>query len=87
MAGRVDALYFYLLGRSPPSSSVLIFVTVVLFAVKYRRSQHPVAVAIEGSVPLEIAWTVIPLCSAMVMFPPGEPATIFTRQPASARTP
>jgi cytochrome c oxidase subunit II len=74
MAGRVDALYFYLLAVAA-FFIVLIFVTVVIFAVKYRRAQHPMAVPIEGSVPLEIAWSVIPLGLAMVMFVWG--ASVF----------
>ncbi len=74
MAGRVDALYFYLLAVSA-FFTVLIFVMVTAFAVRYRRSRHPVPVEIEGSMPLEIAWSVIPLGLAMVMFVWG--ASIF----------
>jgi len=74
MAGRVDALYFYLLAVSA-FFTVLIFVMVLAFAVRYRRSRHPVPVEIEGSMPLEIAWSVIPLGLAMVMFVWG--ASVF----------
>jgi cytochrome c oxidase subunit 2 len=74
MAGRVDALYFYLLAVSA-FFTVLIFVMVTAFAVRYRRSRHPVPVEIEGSMPLEIAWSVIPLGLAMVMFVWG--ASVF----------
>lgn len=74
MAGRVDALYFYLLAVSA-FFTVLIFVTLAIFAVKYRRSQHSVPVPIEGSLLLEIAWSVIPLGLAMVMFVWG--ASVF----------
>ena len=74
MAGRVDALYFYLLAVSA-FFTALIFVTLVIFAVKYRRSHHPTPVPIEGSLPLEIAWSVIPLGLAMVMFVWG--ASVF----------
>ncbi len=74
MAGRVDALYFYLLAVSA-FFTVLIFVMVLAFAVRYRRSRHPVPVEIEGSMPLEVAWSVIPLVLAMVMFVWG--ASVF----------
>ena len=74
MAGRVDALYFYLLAVSA-FFTVLIFLTVLTFAVKYRQSKHPVPVEVEGSMPLEVAWSVIPLGLAMVMFVWG--ASVF----------
>ncbi|MGH9670585.1 MAG: cytochrome c oxidase subunit II [Terriglobales bacterium] len=74
MAGRVDALYFYLLAVSA-FFTVLIFVLVLTFAVRYRRSRHPVPVEIEGSTPLEVAWSVIPLGLAMIMFVWG--ASVF----------
>jgi len=67
MAGRVDALYFYLVTVAA-FFSVLIFTTVLILAVRYRRSRHPVAVEVEGSMPLEVAWSVIPLGLSMVMF-------------------
>jgi cytochrome c oxidase subunit 2 len=67
MAGRVDALYWFLVGVSA-FFGTLISVLIVYFAVKYRRSRHRVAVQIEGSVPLELAWTFIPLTIAMFIF-------------------
>ena len=67
MAGRVDALYFYLVTVAA-FFSTLIFVTVTILAVKYRRSKHPVAVQVEGSMPLELTWSLIPLGLSMVMF-------------------
>jgi cytochrome c oxidase subunit 2 len=67
MAGKVDALYWFLIGVSV-FFGTLISVLVIYFAVKYRRSRHRVAVQIEGSVPLELAWTFIPLGIAMFIF-------------------
>jgi cytochrome c oxidase subunit 2 len=67
MAGRVDALYFYLLAVSA-FFTVLIFLSVLALAVKYRRSKHPVPVPVEGNNQLEIAWSVIPLGLSMIMF-------------------
>jgi len=67
-AGRVDALYYFLIAVSA-FFTLLIAVLLVYFAVKYRRrseSERPQPVA--GSLKLEIAWTVIPLAISMVMF-------------------
>lgn len=47
---------------------VLITVLMIFFAVKYRRSKHPVAEQIEGNKALEIIWTVVPTILVMVMF-------------------
>ena len=43
-------------------------VTMVMFVIRYRRSRSPKATNIEGNVPLEVAWTVIPLVLFMGMF-------------------
>jgi cytochrome c oxidase subunit 2 len=67
VAGQVDALYFFLVGVSV-FFSILIAVLVIFFAVKYRRSKHPIPAQIEGSLPLELTWIVIPFILAMVMF-------------------
>jgi len=67
MASQVDLLFLFIL-------SVLIFftsiiaITIILFAVRYRRSTHRRAEQIEGSLALEIGWTVIPLGIAMIIF-------------------
>ncbi len=66
-AGQVDALYFFLTAVSA-FFSVLIAVMIVVFAVRYRRTRHPEAEQIEGSLVLELTWTFIPLGIAMVMF-------------------
>lgn len=74
MASRVDLLYFYLLSVSA-FFTIAIWAVVLFYAVRYRRSRHPVAVQIEGSTRLEVAWTVIPLVIALSMFAWG--ASIF----------
>lgn len=74
MAAQVDWLYFYLLAVSA-FFTLAIWAAVVFFATRYRRSKHPVPVQIEGSMKLEVAWSVIPLVIAMTMFVWG--ATIF----------
>jgi cytochrome c oxidase subunit 2 len=68
MADNVDALYYFLLTVSA-FFALLIATLVIYFAIKYRRRSeseqpHPVA----GSLKLELAWTLIPLAIAMVMF-------------------
>jgi cytochrome c oxidase subunit 2 len=68
LAGSVDDLYLFLVGVTL-FFTVLIFVLVITFAVKYRRRpgrEH--AVQTGTNTPLEIAWMVIPLCLCLVMF-------------------
>jgi cytochrome c oxidase subunit II len=67
LAWQVDGLYFLLIAVSA-FFTLLIFVAIFVFAVKYRRSVHPHAVQIEGSLPLELAWTLIPLGICMIFF-------------------
>lgn len=68
MAGRVDALYFYLIAVSA-FFTVLIAILVISFAIKYRRrSETELPHPVEGSLKLEIAWSVIPLVIAMTFF-------------------
>jgi cytochrome c oxidase subunit II len=73
MAGRVDALYLFLVGMSA-FFAVLVGVLVVYFAVKYRRrTADEVGQAVHGSMWLEATWTVIPLL--LVIF--GWAASLF----------
>ncbi len=48
--------------------TVLIFVAIVFFAYKYRRSAHPHATQIEGSTKLELFWSIAPFLVMLVMF-------------------
>jgi cytochrome c oxidase subunit 2 len=68
-AGQVDALYGYLLVVGI-AMTVLIFLVVVIFALKYRRRSpdEPAPRPIHGSIPLEITWSVIPFLFMLVMF-------------------
>jgi cytochrome c oxidase subunit 2 len=43
-------------------------VTMVYFVFRYRRKRNPHASNIEGNVPLEVLWTVVPLGLFMYMF-------------------
>jgi cytochrome c oxidase subunit 2 len=68
LAPRVDTLFFFLVAVSVFFSG-LIFILIFYFGVKYRRrSGADQPRAIEGSVPLEIVWTVVPLGFTLVMF-------------------
>ena len=75
MAGRVDALYFFLIGLST-FFSLLIAGLIVFYAVKYRRRKaDEIGADIHGSLILEIAWSGIPLLITMVIFVWG--ASVF----------
>ena len=68
VAGRVDALYFFLVALTI-FFSVLIAALEVYFAFRYRRqSQDEFPEPIEGSTKLETVWIVIPFLLAMFLF-------------------
>jgi cytochrome c oxidase subunit 2 len=67
LAWQVDGLYFLLIAVSA-FFTLLIFAAIFYFSIKYRRSVHPHPVQIEGSLPLELAWTLIPLGICMIFF-------------------
>jgi cytochrome c oxidase subunit 2 len=84
-AASIDALYFFLVAVAA-FFGLLIAILVVVFAVKFHRKRHDeVGEPIHGSIPLELAWTLIPLGITMVMFVWG--AQVFfhmTRPPKGA---
>jgi cytochrome c oxidase subunit II len=63
----VDTTFLVILGIS---FFFLIFLTVLMlvFIYKYNRKRNPKATQIEGSIKLEIVWTVIPLLLTLLMF-------------------
>jgi cytochrome c oxidase subunit 2 len=68
VSGRVDALFFFLIGMSA-FFALLICTLVVLFAFKYKGTPtRKRGEAIEGSLALELVWTLIPLGLTMVLF-------------------
>ena len=68
MATQVDSLFFFLVGVSV-FFATLIFVVLIVFAVKYRRrSENEQAQEIQSDLRLEILWTVVPLGLTLVMF-------------------
>jgi cytochrome c oxidase subunit 2 len=75
MAGRVDALYFFLVGLAV-FFSLLIAGLIVFYAIRYRRrSPDDIGANIHGSLLLEIGWSGIPLLITMVIFVWG--ASVF----------
>ena len=74
-ARNLDHLTIYLVSVAT-IFTVLIFACIFYFAVKYRRrAEHERPVEIEGALPLEILWSVIPFLLMMVMFSWG--ASVF----------
>jgi cytochrome c oxidase subunit 2 len=68
MATQVDGLFFFLVGVSV-FFAALIFIVIIVFAVKYRRrSENEQPQEIHSDLRLEILWTVIPLGLTLVMF-------------------
>ncbi len=85
-AAEVDDLYIFLLIVGGVMT-VLIFLAILYFSFKYRRrdpEERPRA--IHGSLPLEIAWSVIPFLIMMVMFVWGTELYFrnYTLPPANA---
>src|SRR5437867_1938884 len=68
IARSVDNLYFFLAAICL-FFSVLIFLFVFYFAVRYRRrSEDELPKPLEGSMGLELFWSVTPLLITMVLF-------------------
>jgi len=67
VAGEVDALYGFLLGLSV-FFSLGIVAALVLFSIRYRRQPGRAPSRIEGSLPLELLWTGIPLVIVLFVF-------------------
>jgi len=75
MAGRVDALYFFLVGIAV-FFSLLIAGLIVFYAIRYkRRTPASVGAAIHGGLVLELTWSIIPFIITMVIFVWG--ASVF----------
>jgi cytochrome c oxidase subunit II len=65
-ASNLDALFIFLLAVTGVVT-LIIFILILFFAFRYRHGKHK-AVQIEGSIPLELTWTLIPLAIFMVFF-------------------
>ena len=75
-----DALYVFLVVVTL-AMTALIFTLVAVFATKYRRRHGREATQIEGSLLLEIGWTVVPLGIMMLMFAGGALLYFHMRTP------
>jgi cytochrome c oxidase subunit 2 len=68
VAGKVDALYLFLVGGSAVMSLIIVSL-LALFAVRYRRrSKADRSGAVNESLRLELGWTLIPLGIVMFIF-------------------
>lgn len=68
MASDVDQLYWFIIGVTA-FFGILVCVLVVYFAVKYRTDDPlKIGAPITGSIPLELAWSVIPFLISVVIF-------------------
>jgi cytochrome c oxidase subunit 2 len=80
-AAEVDALYIFIVAVSA-FFTVAVALAVLFFAFKYRRRHaEEVGAHIEGSLPLELAWSIIPTLIAMVMFVWGAKLFYELRRP------
>lgn len=71
----VDVLYFFILAVCA-FFAVVVAVAVIYFGIRYHKTKdNEIGARIEGSLPLELLWSVIPTIIAMVMFAWG--ATVF----------
>jgi cytochrome c oxidase subunit II len=68
LAPRVDNLYFFIVAVTA-FFAIAVTLVVIVFAVKYR-TDDPLAVGdrIHGSIPLELAWSIIPFIISIVIF-------------------
>ncbi len=85
MAGRVDALYIFLLIVCG-MMTLLVFAFVVFFAARFRHRPGVLAEQIEGSTPLEITWSTIPFLVFMVIFAWGAVVYFQERTPPTDST-
>jgi cytochrome c oxidase subunit II len=84
IARGVDYLYYFLTGIDL-LFTVLIFFAIFYFAVRYRRrAGNQEAEQIEGSLPLELAWTIIPAGICVVIFLWGTSLFIRNSRPPAA---
>ena len=80
-AADVDALYFFIFAVTA-FFALVVAVLIVYFGVRYHRTHEgQTGARIEGSLPLELLWSVIPTVLAMVMFGWGASVYYHLRRP------
>ncbi len=68
IAGRVDTLVLFMLALTGLVTFVVAFL-IIYFAFRYRRRPgDPLPPQIAGSIPLELAWTLIPMALFLIPF-------------------
>lgn len=68
LASKVDSLYLFLVLLTG-AVALLVFILITVFAIRYRRSKaNAIGANIEGSVPLELFWTLSPLIIFIVIY-------------------
>jgi cytochrome c oxidase subunit 2 len=85
MAWQVDALYIYLVLVSAVMT-LLIFTAVAVLAIKYRARPGHEAHHIEGSMILELAWSIIPFGVMLTFFLWGAVLYFKERTPPNSST-
>lgn len=86
MAAQTDALLYFLLAVSA-FFSVLIGLTVVFFAIKYRRrSELDRPARVRSPLVLEVVWIAIPFGLAMIMFAWGARLYVQLKRPPDNAT-
>jgi cytochrome c oxidase subunit II len=85
MAGRVDALYIFLLIVCG-MMTLLIFLCLAYFAARFRHRPGVRAEQIEGSTALEITWSAIPFLIFIVIFAWGAIVYFKERTPPADAT-
>lgn len=85
MAGNVDALFVFLVLLSA-LMSVAIFTMIFVFAVRFRKRRGVQAEQIEGSTPLELTWSIVPLGIFMMIFTWGAVIYFQERTPPRGAT-
>lgn len=74
-AGEVDALYFFIFAVCA-AFAIGVAIAVIYFGIRYRRRHEgEIGARIEGNLPLELLWSIIPTIISMVMF--GWGASLF----------
>jgi cytochrome c oxidase subunit II len=77
----VDALYFFIFAVSA-FFALVVAVSIIYFGVRYHKTHEgDIGARIEGSLPLELVWSVIPTVIAMVMFGWGASVFYHLRRP------
>jgi cytochrome c oxidase subunit 2 len=86
IAHGVDYLYYFLTAIDLFFTAV-IFLTIFYFALRYRRrSEQDQPEQIEGNIPLEVVWTIIPMGICVLVFLWGTSLFIQNSRPPAAST-